>query len=283
MTYAVVMVARKLKHYFQSYSTTIPTSYPLREILENKESSVRIGKWTIELSQYAIEFIARTVVKSQVLADVIADWSPSQGDEMNEDKPETPWVMYCDGAYCDDGAASSAILMSPSGIKRRYAGRLNFEGKTNNVAEYEGLLLGLRKARAIGAQRVIINTDSELITRQIGKAYKEKHDEMAKYLKTVRSMEKFFFSFTVKKIPRDQNNGEDMLAKAAAQKEPLPPDVFYEVMKCKSVDCDEAQVRYVNAISSEDWRSSIMAFLIGHYEPQSKEENKENGLEDEII
>jgi ribonuclease HI len=93
--------------------------------------------------------------------------------------------MYCDGAYCNDGAASSAILMSPSGIKVRYAVRLDFEGKTSNMAEYEGLLLGLRKARAIGAQRVVINTDSELITRQIGKTYKAKHDEMAKHLKIV--------------------------------------------------------------------------------------------------
>jgi hypothetical protein len=58
-----------------------------------------------------------------------------------------------------------------------------------------------------------------------------------------------------------------MLAKVATQKEPLPPDVFYEVLKCKSVDYDEAPVRYVNVISSEDWRSSIMEFLRGHYEP----------------
>jgi hypothetical protein len=99
---------------------------------------------------------------------------------------------------------------------------------------------------------MVINTDLELITRQIGKSYIAKNDEMAKYLKTVRAMEKFFFGFTDKKIPRDQNNEADMLAKAAAQKEPLPPDVFYEVLKCKSVDCDEAPMRYVNAISSED-------------------------------
>jgi hypothetical protein len=119
MTYVVVMAARKLKHYFQSYSITVPTSYPLREILENKESSVIIGKWATELSQYAIEFM-RTTIKSQVLADFIADWTPSQGKEMKEEKPETPWVMSCDGAYCDDGAASSTILMSPSGVRMRY-------------------------------------------------------------------------------------------------------------------------------------------------------------------
>jgi hypothetical protein len=78
-------------------------------------------------------------------------------------------------------------------------------------------------------------------------------------------MEKYFFGFSVKKMPREQNNEADMLAKAAAQKEPLPPDVFYEVLKCKTVDCDEAPVKYINAVSREDRRSSIMAFLRGHY------------------
>jgi hypothetical protein len=51
---------------------------------------------------------------------------------------------------------------------------------------------------------VAININFELITRQIGKTYKEKHDEMTKYLKIVRDMDKFIFSLTVKKIPRDQ-------------------------------------------------------------------------------
>jgi ribonuclease HI len=134
---------------------------------------------------------------------------------MNENKPGTPWVMYCDGAYCDDGATSLVVLMSPLGIKMRYVVRLDFEGKTNNVAKFEGLLLGLCTARAIGARRLVINTYSELITRQIGKTNKAKHDEMAKYLKTVRGMEKFFFGFMVKEIPRDQKNEADILAKAA--------------------------------------------------------------------
>jgi hypothetical protein len=91
-------------------------------------------------------------------------------------------------------------------------------------------------------------------------------------------MEKFFFGFTVKKIPRYQNNEADMLAKAATQKEPLPPAIFYQVLKCKSVVCDKAPMRYVNVISSEDWRSLIMAFLRGHHEPHSKEENKRMSL-----
>jgi ribonuclease HI len=79
--------------------------------------------------------------------------------------------------------------------------------------------LGIRKARARGARRLVIYIDFELITNQIGKTYKAKHDEMAKYLRIVRAMEKYF-GFFVKKIPKEQNKEADMLAKAATQKEP---------------------------------------------------------------
>jgi hypothetical protein len=54
--------------------------------------------------------------------------------------------------------------------------------------------------------------------------------------------------------------------------------VFYEVLKYKAVDCNDEPVRYINALSSQDWRSSIMAFLRGHYEPQSREESKRMAL-----
>jgi ribonuclease HI len=56
------------------------------------------------------------------------------------------------------------------------------------VAEYEGLLLALRKARAVGARRLVILTDSELVASHIGKTYKAKNHDMMKYLQAVRSM-----------------------------------------------------------------------------------------------
>jgi ribonuclease HI len=53
------------------------------------------------------------------------------------------------------------------------------------MAEYEGLLLALRKARAVGARRLVILTDSELVAGHIGKTYKAKKPDMMKYLQTV--------------------------------------------------------------------------------------------------
>ena len=66
-------------------------------------------------------------------------------------KFETIWQLECDGPYQRDGAGASAILTAPSGTQLKYAVRLDFKGCTNDVAKYEGLLLGLRKERALGA------------------------------------------------------------------------------------------------------------------------------------
>ena len=83
-------------------------------------------------------------------------------------------------------------MTAPSGTQLKYAVRLDFNGCTNNVAEYEGLLLGLRKARALGARRLTIRSDSELIIGQINKSNRALKPELAKYLAAVRSMEGHF-------------------------------------------------------------------------------------------
>jgi hypothetical protein len=84
MTYAVVMAKRKLRHYFQSHNVSVPTALPLQDMFENKESTGRMGKWATELAEHVINFVARSAIKSQVLADFVADWTPSapKGDAM---------------------------------------------------------------------------------------------------------------------------------------------------------------------------------------------------------
>ena len=76
---------------------------------------------------------------------------------------------------------ATAIITSHSGIKIKYATRLEFQC-TNNIAEYEAVLLGLQKARAMGIQRLIIKTDSQVMAGHIEKYYKARDLELAKYL-----------------------------------------------------------------------------------------------------
>jgi hypothetical protein len=77
MAYAVVMAKRKLRHYFQSHNISVPTTSPLRDMFENKESIGRMGKWATELAEHVINFVAHSAIKSQVLANFVADWTPS--------------------------------------------------------------------------------------------------------------------------------------------------------------------------------------------------------------
>jgi hypothetical protein len=71
--YAVVMSARKLRHYFKAHRIRVLTNQPLNDIFRNHDSSSIVRKWAMELSEHVIDFEKRSVIKSQVLADFIAD------------------------------------------------------------------------------------------------------------------------------------------------------------------------------------------------------------------
>ncbi|TKC11883.1 reverse transcriptase-like protein, partial [Robertmurraya kyonggiensis] len=237
IAYALLMASRKLRHYFEAHKVTVVTNKPLAELFANREASNRISKWSAELSGFNIEFVRRNAIKSQVLADFVADWTSPKHESPDED--EKQWTVYCDGAYCNKGAAISAILVSPGGIKTRFAARLEFNNQeiqiTNNVAEYEALLLGLRKMKSLGKQRFIVKTDSKIARDHIEKDSEARKPELIDYLEEVREMEKHFKGFTVEHIHRNDNNKADDLAKKAAKKEELPEDVIYEVMTIPSI------------------------------------------------
>jgi ribonuclease HI len=154
----------------------------------------------------------------------------------------------------------------------KYAVRLEFQC-TNNIAEYEAVLLGLRKAKAMEIQRLVIKTDSQIVTGHIEKDYKARDPELAKYLQFLRDQEKHFEGFTVKNISRNDNSDADELAKVAAKNTSLPQDVFYQILKQASIKAVQVTPREVHIIQNEDWRAPIMAYLRGHYEPENKVNN----------
>jgi hypothetical protein len=57
--YAVLMVSRKLRHYFQAYHIIVPSSQPLQDIMRNREAIGRIGKWAAELNEFSIDYVHR--------------------------------------------------------------------------------------------------------------------------------------------------------------------------------------------------------------------------------
>jgi hypothetical protein len=156
--YAVLMASRKLRHYFQSHHIVVPSSQPLKDIIRNREATGRVGKWDVELNEFTIDFVHRSSIQSQALADFIVDWTPGAHEEGHLTDTKA-WTIFCDGSWGTFGAGAVAILISPSKFKTCYAARLEFNC-TNNIAEYEVGLLGLRKLRAMGIRRAVLKSDS---------------------------------------------------------------------------------------------------------------------------
>jgi ribonuclease HI len=105
---------------------------------------------------------------------------------------------------------------------------------------------------AMGIRRAILKSDSQIITGHIDKSSKARDPKLEKYLDTVRRMEASFEGFSVKNIPRGENEHADLLAKSAAQGLPLPLEVFFETIKVPSVELMERAVLTISTVHSED-------------------------------
>jgi ribonuclease HI len=172
--------------------------------------------------------------------------------------------VFCDGSWGTFDVGAATILISSSKIKTYYTAGLEFSC-TNNITEYEALLLGLRKLKAMGIRRVVLKSKSQVITGHVDKSSRVRDPKLEKYLDIVRRMEASFKGFLVKKILRGENEHAYLLAKSAAHGLPLPSEVFFKTLKAPSVELMERAVLTISHVHCEDWRTEIISFLQGNY------------------
>ncbi|XP_024015916.1 uncharacterized protein LOC112089172 [Eutrema salsugineum] len=214
--FAVVISAKKLRPYFQSFSIVVLTDYPLRTFLHSPSQSGRLAKWAIELSECNIEYRGRTATKSQVLADFLVKLPP----ELVKANPVIqPWILHADGSSSHKGSGVGIRLKSPEGEVFEQSFHLGFPA-SNNEAEYEALIAGLRLAKGIGAEHVHAYCDSQLVANQFHGEYEAKNDRMDAYLKILKDVASEFSTFELTKIPRDENATADALAALATNSDP---------------------------------------------------------------
>jgi ribonuclease HI len=223
LLYAVILTRRKLRHYFKSHLVTVVSSFPLGEIIQCREASGRIAKWAVELMGETISFAPRKAIKSQVLADFVAEWIDTQ-------LPTAPiqpelWTMYFDGSLMKTGASAGLLFISPLGKHVRYVLRLHFPA-SNNVAEYEALVNGLRIAAELGVRPLDARGDSQLVIDQVMKNSHFRDPKMEAYCDKVRRLEDKFYGLELNYIARRYNETADELAKIASGRTMVPPDIF---------------------------------------------------------
>jgi hypothetical protein len=113
----------------------------------------------------------------------------------------------------------------------------------------------------MGIRRAVLKTDSQVISGHVDKSSKARDSKLEKYLDAVQRLEVSFEGFSVKNIPRGENEHADLLAKSAAQGLPLPSEVFFETIKAPLVELMETAVLTISHVHSEDWRTEIVSFL----------------------
>jgi hypothetical protein len=151
LLYAVVLARRKLRLYFEAHPVTVVSSFPLGEIIRNPDAAGRIAKWSVELMGETLAYAPCKAIKSQILADFVAEWTDTQ---LTPPQIQAEcWTLYFDGSVMKTGAGAGLVFISPLGEHMRYAVRLHFPA-SNNMAEYEALLCGLRITIETGIKRL---------------------------------------------------------------------------------------------------------------------------------
>jgi ribonuclease HI len=132
-----------------------------------------------------LAYAPRKAIKSQILADFVAEWTDTQLPTL-QIQAEC-WTLYFDGSVMKTGAGAGLLFVSPLGEHMRYAVRLHFPA-SNNMAEYEALLCGLKIAIEIGVKHLDVRGDSQLVIDQVMKNVSCHDDKMEAYCKAVRAL-----------------------------------------------------------------------------------------------
>jgi ribonuclease HI len=166
-----------------------------------------------------ISFAPRKAIKFQVLADFPAEWVDTQ-------LPTAPiqpelCTMYFEGSLMKTGAGAGLLFISPLGKHVRYVLRLHFPA-SNNEAEYEALVNGLRIAAELGVRRLDTRGNSQLVIDQVMKNSHCRDQKMEAYCDEVRRLEDKFYGLELNHIARRYNETTDELAKIASGRTTVP-------------------------------------------------------------
>nr|GEV71871.1 reverse transcriptase domain-containing protein [Tanacetum cinerariifolium] len=148
---------------------------------------------------------------------------------------QEPWILFTDGSSCVDGSGAGLILTNPEGIEFTYALRFQFAA-SNNEAEYEALIAGLRIAARMGVKNVHISVDSKLVANQVQGTYVFKEDNMVKYLDKVKGL-------VLVEVLKDKSIKEKEVATVVEEDGPTWMTPIVEYLKEGTLPSDKKEAR----------------------------------------
>ncbi|GJR66220.1 reverse transcriptase domain-containing protein [Tanacetum coccineum] len=227
---ALVHAPRRLQRYFQAHTIIVITDQPIKQILSRPENAGRI---------------------------------PDEDDPPTETSTEEeilePWTLFTDGSSCLEGSESKLILTNLEGMKFTYALIFEFD-VSNNEAEYEALVTGLRIAKQMGVKNLEAKIDSRLVASQINGSYVAKEQSMIHYLEKAKALISSFKKFSIEQVPRSENKKADALSKIISTSfSYLTKQVLVEVLKEKSIE--EKEILAVVEEKGYLWMTPLLEYL----------------------
>src|SRR3954462_10774412 len=144
------------------------------------------------------------------------------------------WTMHFDGSKSEAGAGVGVILTFPQGDKMKYVLRMKFRA-SNNEAEYKALIHGMKMAKICGATRLVIYGDSNLVVQQTMNECDAHAENMIAYRALYNTLEGEFDGCEVRHVGRESNEEADRLANIVSTCTKVPPGVFLEQIRVRSI------------------------------------------------
>jgi ribonuclease HI len=199
--------------------------------------------------------------------------------------------MYFDGSKRVQGVGAGVVLISLHGDKLKYVLRMSFPQASNNEAEYEALLHGMKMAKACGATRLKIFEDSNLVVQQVMNIYDTINDNMLAYKNLYHYLEGTFDGCEVSHVSRNSNEEADNLANIGSQCPPVPSGVFWEEIVERSIKSVKSSTTAAGSgagtkrdestpeteevmMIEETWMQPYLAYMINKQLPEDAVEAK---------
>ncbi|KAK5845589.1 hypothetical protein PVK06_001783 [Gossypium arboreum] len=188
-----------------------------------------MARWQILLSEFDIVYVSQKAIKGSAIAEFLAsraleDYEPLNFDFPNEElmcvaaTEDHPWKLSFDRASNAVGNEIGVVLISPNGDYYPFMCKLDFDC-TNNMAEYEACIMGLRAAIARGIRTLEVYGDSTLVIYQLRGEWETRDPKLINYRKIVLGLLEEFDDITFNYIPRDENQMADAIATLASMLE----------------------------------------------------------------
>nr|XP_023873293.1 uncharacterized protein LOC111985877 [Quercus suber] len=268
---AIVYASQRLRHYFMAYEVWLMTkSHAIKALLQQPILSGRISQWLLQLSQYDLRMGTPRAVKSQAIADLLAQFPSEEDFPLDDEVPGEvamaeevgeQWVMKFDGSSTAQSRGVGVVLYHEEEKVVALSFKLKFPC-SNNTAEYEACLTELATALEMGVKHLRVLGDSNLVVCQANGGFSLKEPSLAPYRAMAQKMEEKISNFEIEHAPRNENRFADALAALGSQIMFEGDGTRVKVSKRKESIIDTLREKFQKERCNEDWWIPIKKALM---------------------